>query len=280
MSSYNVTAEKDSVESEDRQRTPEGGPDLRPTVKLETQAKVDSEAIEKVAMTDERDHPHGMTLVAEEKWEAREAEKARTRERRQTQSTVRERGSRASVARGRKQARTRFDERAASVDPAPDPHRGDPRAELECDELAAVNQQAERISRDVREGGSRAAVSRQLGERVASGDSVLSASVAVMEAERKRPGTVVPIGELEDVSRAEVSVEGTVEVLWQPSHPSIAQVGLIEDETGRTKWTSWKRSRVPRVSEGERVRFRAVAKNWYDGRCSIALTGDSHVVRL
>ncbi len=56
------------------------------------------------------------------------------------------------------------------------------------------------------------------------------------------------------------------------------QVGLIEDETEMTKFTVWKASRQPMVCEGERVRFRAVAKNWHQGRYSIALTGWSAVV--
>lgn len=108
----------------------------------------------------------------------------------------------------------------------------------------------------------------------------MGATVRVLEAERTRPGTVVPIGELEEIPRPEVSVEGEITQLWTPSSPAIAQVGLIEDETGRTKWTAWKRSQVREVREGETVRFRAIAKNWYQGQCSVALTGDSMVVRL
>ncbi|MCU4975020.1 hypothetical protein OB955_20125 [Halobacteria archaeon AArc-m2/3/4] len=65
---------------------------------------------------------------------------------------------------------------------------------------------------------------------------------------------------------------------WEPSYPSMQQVGLIEDETGRTRFTSWKASRQPMVCEGERDRLRAVAKNWIQGRYSITLTGWSEVV--
>ncbi|WP_255197768.1 DNA-binding protein [Halorarius litoreus] len=255
-------------------------PELRPTVKLRSQAKIDSEAIAKVDGTAERDHPYGMTLEAEEKWEAREMEKRRTRARRQTQSSMREQGSRVSAARGAEQKRRAFDERAASVDPWLHPESGDPREELERDELAAVNQQAQRITQEVRDTSTRAAVSRQLAERVADGGTVLGASVAVMEAERTRPGSVVPIGMLEEVSRQEVSIEGTVEVLWESNHPAIAQVGLLEDEGERVKFTSWTKSRVPTVEVGDEVRMRAVAKNWYQGRVSVALTGDSRIVFL
>ena len=91
-------------------------------------------------------------------------------------------------------------------------------------------------------------------------------------------GTIVPIGRLESVRRDEVSVEGRVIELWEPSSPAIQQVGLLEDETGRTKFTIWAKSNQTMVQEGEWVRFRAAAKNWYNGRCSIALTHWSEIV--
>lgn len=91
-------------------------------------------------------------------------------------------------------------------------------------------------------------------------------------------GTIVPIGRLESIRRGEVSVEGRVIELWEPSSTSIQQVGLLEDETGRTKFTIWAKSRQTMVKESELVRFRAAAKNWYNGRCSIALTRWSEIV--
>ena len=278
MKRNRVFDEKDSAVSSGNQDVAEEDPELRATVELRTQAKVDSEAIEKVADTDELDHPYGMTLEAEEKWEARELEKERTRTRRRTQSSVREQESRMSVARGAEQARREFERRAASVDPWLHPDSNDPREELEREQLAAVNQQAQRISQAVRDASSRAAVSRQLAERVADGGTVLSASVAVMDAERTRPGSVVPIGLLEACGRQEVSVEGTVRELWEPSHEAIAQVGLLEDDTGTVKFTSWTRSRARPVAEGETVRVRAAALNWYQGRPSIAFIGDTRVI--
>ncbi|GAA0261222.1 OB-fold nucleic acid binding domain-containing protein [Halobaculum roseum] len=276
MERNRVFDEKDSAVSSGNQDIADESPELQATVELRTQAKVDSEAIEKVADTDELDHPYGMTLEAEEKWEAREAEKERTRERRRTQSSLREQGSRVSAGRRATQSQRAFRERAASVDPAFDPTT-DPREELERDQVAAVNEQAERIASEVRESGTRAAVSRRLAEQVHRGKSVLSASVAVTEAERRRPGTVVPIDELEAVSRTEVSIAGRVEELWDPSHPSIAQVGLVADDTGKTRVTVWKKSNAPRMDEGERVRIRGAARNWYEGRVSLAVTRSTSI---
>ncbi|WP_255150104.1 DNA-binding protein [Halorarius halobius] len=270
MSSYNTIAEKDSDASTDEQPVDET-PELRATVQLETQAKVDT------------NHPDvdtaSMTLEAEERFRAREAEKARTRRRfDRRESSDREARTRLAATQGSRERRRTFQRRAASVDPWAAPDRGDPHRELEQEQVAAVNQQASRIAQEVRDASSRAAVSRRLAERVADGSSILSASVAVMDAERTRPGSVVPIGMLEEVSRQEVSVAGTIEELWPSSHPKIAQVGLIADESGQTKFTSWHRSHCRPVAEGERVRIRAAALNWYQGRPSIALTGDTRVL--
>ncbi|MXR40799.1 DNA-binding protein [Halobaculum sp. WSA2] len=276
MERNRVFDEKDSAVSSGNQDVADDEPELRATVELRTQAKVDSEAIEKVADTDELDHPYGMTLEAQEKWEAREAEKERTRERRRTQSSLREQGSRVCTRERAAESAREFRERAASVEPAFEPGR-DPRETLGREELAAVNEQAKRIARDVRESGTRAAVSRRLAEKVQQGKGVLSASVAVTEAERRRPGTVIPIDELEEVSRHEVSIAGRVETLWEPSHPSIAQVGLVADESGTTRVTVWKKSNAPWMHEGERVCLRGAARNWYEGRVSLAVTRSTSV---
>lgn len=281
MTSQYSIPEKVSVEQRTNQFAVDEEPELKATVELERQAKIDSEAREKVAPeeVDTRDHPYRMTLEAEEKWEAKEAEKRRTRERAQGKLIPhREASSRVVAAQESRERRREFATRVASVHPEEAPGRADPRERLSQDELAEINQQAARIHDEVREPGSRAAISRRLAEKVADGKSILSATVAVIEAVKKQPGTVVPIGMLEEVPRRTVSVEGRIIDLWAPSSPAIQQVGLLADESGRTKITIWKRSEQQPVSQGERVRIRAAAKNWYNGRCSIALTRRSRIV--
>lgn len=244
--------------------------ELRPTVEQQTQAKVDA------------NHPdareHALTLAAEEKLAARNAEIARTRRRVDSrQDWTREARTRKVARAGSVERRRSFAERAASVDPWAAPDRGDPRAELDQGELATVNEEVARIESAVRESSRRAAISRQLAERVVAGADVADAVVGVLAAERVRPGTVVPIGELEDVARRTVSIQGTVETLWTPASASIQQVGLIADETGRTKFTVWTKSNQSVVEEGETVRFREAALSRYGDRCSVALTGWSRV---
>jgi len=157
-----------------------------------------------------------------------------------------------------------------------DPERGDPRAELTQEQLAAVNKQSMRLAKKL-DGWSRAAVVGGWVKPPSSGKDLTSAVVGVFEELQTAPGTVIPIGKLENVNRKEVSIEGRVEVLWDADSPAIAQVGLIADDSGKTKVTSWVASDQPWIEEGERVRIHGAAKNWYNGRVSVALTGWSTV---
>ena len=247
-------------------------PEFEAAVEQETQAKVDANHPDGITDTSE-DRIHGVTLEQEERIRAREAELERISAQAElgTQDG-REQRTREVVAQGSKQRRKEFQKRAASVDPRVDPERDDPRVELSQDELATVNTEADRLATRV-DGWSRAAISRRLAEAVVDGRDMASAVVRVFGELQTAPGQVVPIGKLEDIDRKEVSIEGRVKTLWDPSHPSIAQVGLIADESGQTRVTIWKASEAPWIAEGERVRIHGAARNWYEGRVSLAVTG-------
>lgn len=245
------------------------GPELRSSVEQDTQAKVDT------------NHPdanrEALTRIAEEKWVAREWEVGRTHARAdQRQQSSRERRSRQVAAQGSQQRRAAFQKRAASVDRWRDPAVEDPRELLTRTELRQVNQEAARLADQLDE-WSRAAIARRLAERVVDGADLTDATLAVFEELQQAPGTVIPIAALSEVERQEVSISGTIDQLWDPSHPRIAQVGLIADDSGRTRFTSWRRSGPRIVQEGEQVRLRCVQKNWYQGRCSVAVTGWSRI---
>jgi len=243
---YAVEAEAEAVDEE---------PELRPSVEREIHAKVD------------RNHPdarpEGMTLAGEERFVAREDEIRQTRRRwDRRQSSDRE-------------ARTRDVIRAGTRYATEEPPQ-DPREQLSREELAEVNQHAARIA-EALEGRSRAAAAWRLAREVLEGREMLEAVLAVREELQATPGIPVPIAEVGAVPRSEVEVEGRVATLWRPSNPKISQVGLLEDETGRIKFTVWRRSRQPLVDEGELVQLRAVKKSWYEGRVSVAVTGWSSI---
>ncbi|MFC6731783.1 OB-fold nucleic acid binding domain-containing protein [Haladaptatus sp. GCM10025893] len=209
---------------------------------------------------------------------AREWEIAKTRTRwDDRQESDREARTRRRVSEQSKERNVEFEKRAASVDARLEPGREDPRKGLRREELAAVNQQAMRIHQMVKSSVSRAVLSKQIAERMSNGAELVGAATAVIEDQWMRPGGIVPIAKVGDMDRGEVTVEGRIERIWEPSHPAIQSVGLLEDESGRIRFTVWKKSKQPLVREGDRVRFRAAAKNWYEGRCSIALTRWSNI---
>ncbi|WP_256391482.1 DNA-binding protein [Natronoarchaeum rubrum] len=247
-------------------------PELRASVEQDVQATVDYADDQEI---DGR--LFGQTLAAQERLEAREWEVERTHERwDRGRYSMREEETRVVVSEGRERFRREFQRRAASVDPRCDPDASDPRARLSREELAMVNKQARRVEAKL-DGWSRAAISRRLAERVVDGCGLLGAVVGVFEELEQAAGTVIPISAVEEVDRGEVSIEGRVKVLWEPSHSAIAQVGLLEDDSGVCKFTVWKASEQAWMSEGERVRIRDAAKSWYEGRVSLALTRQSEV---
>jgi len=204
-----------------------------------------------------------MTLEAEERFKAREDEVRRTRQRMdREQCSDREERTREVVS-----GQTRYAQEEAPTDP---------REDLSREQLAEVNKRAAQIVDDL-EDRSRAGAAYRLAEKVREGVDMLNAALLVKEELHASPGVPVPIETLETVPRSAVDIEGEIVQLWEPSNAKIQSVGLIEDESGRTKFTIWERSGQSWVSEGEHVRLRNVEKSWYQGRVSVAVTGWSEV---
>jgi hypothetical protein len=204
-----------------------------------------------------------MTLEAEERFVAREDEIRQTRQRwDRREDSDRERRTREVASAG-----TRY---------AQEVPLKDPREQLSRAQLAEVNRKAARIVAEL-PGRSRAAAAYLLARKVLQGVEMLNAVLLVREELQDTPGMVVAIADIEDVPRSAVDIEGRVATLWESSSPAIQQVGLIEDDSGRTKFTVWERSNQPWMDEGERVRLRNVEKSWYEGRVSVAVTGWSQV---
>lgn len=204
----------------------------------------------------------GLTLAGEERQLGREWEISKTRLRSDArQDSTREARSRAYVG-------VRTPTELWEAKPS------DPREGLECGVLGEVNQEAARLESKCR-GYSRAAISRVLAGHVRRGGDVTSGVLHTVEELAYGPGQIIPIGEVSRVEREEVSVEGEVVRLFDPSHPAIAQVGLLDDGSGRCKFTVWEKSAKPRVRAGERLRVRGGALSFYEGQASLAVTGST-----
>ncbi|SFT08483.1 DNA-binding protein [Halostagnicola kamekurae] len=274
MSSNNVTSnvvsvdeqafEKtdDTVVDEDGVEVVDDTPAFQATVEMEIQAKVDANHPDGIANTCDG-RMHGVSLEHEERIRAREAEL-------ELISAQAELGGQDDRAR-----RTR--EVVVEQCSCDEPDIVDPRARLSQNDLAAVNRQAMRISERIDGGWSRAVIAKRLAEKVEDETEVTTAVLETLEEVKAESGTIVPIADIAEVPVGEVTVEGEVIELWTPSSSNIQQVGLLGDKSGRTKFTIWQRSNQTMVREGQTVRFRAAAKSWYQGRCSLALTGWSRI---
>jgi len=245
-------------------------PEFQPTVEMEIQAKVDANHPDGIAQqTDDR--IYGVTLAQEERIRAREAELEHI-------SAQTEFGTQDGRAKRTRTVVQKSRKEQTQQPPNRDETREDPRENLSQMKLAKVNREANRIARQLKGNPSRATVSRILAKRVVRGQDLVNAVFATMDGLKMAPGTICPISVVPDVPRNEVSVEGEVITLWRSSSSAISQVGLIADDTGKIKFTIWEKSDQKGVREGDHVKIRHAKKNWYQGRCSIALTYDSMIV--
>jgi replication factor A1 len=87
---------------------------------------------------------------------------------------------------------------------------------------------------------------------------------------------------VEEIDTAEEWVDMTVKVaeLWEPRTDSIAQTGLVGDETGRTKFVAWATSDLPELEEGGVYRLRNVVTDEYEGQFSIKLNRTTSITEL
>ena len=283
LTSNDVSVDEQAFEKDDERRVDEDGfevidetPEFRPSVQIEIQAKVDANH-PNGRLEAGPDHIYGKTLVQEERIQGQEAELASINAKAVFGSQDgREERTREIVVEETTARRVEFLKRVGCVNPMVHPGRSDPREMLPPEQLGGVNREAMRLAEKLK-GWSTAAIGRQLAEGVVGGLDLTSAVVGTFEKLQTAPGVVVPIGKLESISREEVSIEGRVVQLWDSSSPAIAQVGLIEDESGRTKFTSFVRSNPKSVQEGEEVCICGAAKSWYQGRVSVAVTGWSTI---
>lgn len=87
---------------------------------------------------------------------------------------------------------------------------------------------------------------------------------------------------VDEINADEQWVDLRVEVdqLWEPNSESIAQVGLLADETGRIKFTSWATSNLPELEEGEAYALSNVVSDEYEGDFSVKLNKTTEIEHL
>ena len=87
---------------------------------------------------------------------------------------------------------------------------------------------------------------------------------------------------VDTIDTPEQWVDLTVKVLqlWEPRSDSIAQVGLLGDETGTIKFTAWATSDLPELEEGGVYQLENVVTDEYEGRFSVKLNRTTSIEEL
>lgn len=90
------------------------------------------------------------------------------------------------------------------------------------------------------------------------------------------------LSKVADISEAGQWTDVKVKVtqLWEKSHESIAQVGLVGDETGIIKFTKWQKAELPELEQGESYLLKSVLISEYNGRLSVELNSSSSIEKL
>jgi replication factor A1 len=68
--------------------------------------------------------------------------------------------------------------------------------------------------------------------------------------------------------------------LWENTHESISQVGLLGDETGIIKFTIWKNAELPLLEQGESYLLRSVVVGEYNDRFQVQVNKNSSIEKL
>jgi replication factor A1 len=78
---------------------------------------------------------------------------------------------------------------------------------------------------------------------------------------------------LADIDQDEQWIDATAKVveLWEPRSDSVAQVGLLGDESGRTKFIAFETSDLPELEEGAVYRLGNLVTDEYQGDFSVKL---------
>jgi len=83
-----------------------------------------------------------------------------------------------------------------------------------------------------------------------------------------RERSVIAPGDVGD----RISIRARVERLWENTHQSQRQAGLLEDDSGRIKFVSWESANLPMVREGVCYEFDGAKVEEYEGEPEIHLT--------
>lgn len=77
-----------------------------------------------------------------------------------------------------------------------------------------------------------------------------------------------------------VNLKVKVVQIWENTHGSISQVGLLADETGTIKFIAWAAAEVPAVEEGRSYIFKNVVSSEWNGKMEVTLNKSSSIEEI
>jgi len=77
-----------------------------------------------------------------------------------------------------------------------------------------------------------------------------------------------------------VTLRAKVIQLWEATQESIAQVGLLGDESGTIKFTKWTKAALPPVEEGKCYIFKNITTSEWQGQFSVKLNKTSEIIPI
>ncbi|TQD25152.1 replication factor A [Methanolobus vulcani] len=87
-----------------------------------------------------------------------------------------------------------------------------------------------------------------------------------------------PLINISDVDDGKwANIRGKIVQLWDNTHESISQVGLIGDETGTIKFTIWESAGVSSVEEGKSYLLKNVVVNEWNGKFQLNVNKSSSI---
>ncbi|MDK2832492.1 MAG: replication factor, partial [Methanolobus sp.] len=90
-----------------------------------------------------------------------------------------------------------------------------------------------------------------------------------------------PLINISDVDDGKwANIRGKIVQLWDNTHESISQVGLIGDETGTIKFTIWESAGVSSVEEGKSYLLKNVVVNEWNGKFQLNVNKSSSIETL
>nr|WP_321497452.1 replication factor A [uncultured Methanolobus sp.] len=90
-----------------------------------------------------------------------------------------------------------------------------------------------------------------------------------------------PLINISDVDDGKwANIRGKIVQLWENTHESISQVGLIGDETGTIKFTIWESAGVSPVEEGKSYLLKSVVVNEWNGKFQLNVNKSSSIESL